>query len=136
MPTDTVSIAQFVSMNHISMTAERTDSNPIMGDSGDMDHWKCVLKMPGKRMTLVFSMGFGHHGAEPKVKDVLDCLASDASSIENTPDFEDWASDLGYEADSRKALKTFQATEHQSKRLARFLGTDLYSQLLWATERE
>ena len=72
MQTDTVSIDQFITANGITMSCERTDSNPNMPDSRDMDHWKCTLirrvtasgKWYGQRMTVRFSMGYGHHGAE------------------------------------------------------------------------
>ena len=143
MTTDTVvKISDFVAGNRISMTAEWTDRNPNMPDS-NMDHWKCLLRRIGKgsgdrgaRMTVYFSQGYGHNGKEPKVASVLDCLASDASSIENARGFEDWASDFGYDTDSRKAEKTYRTCEHQAKRLRSFLGDDLYDQLLWHTERE
>lgn len=143
MATATVTIADFISGMHITMTAERTNSNPSMPDSSNMDHWKCLLRWKlfsnGKpierRMTVYFSMGYGHNGKAPNAADVLDCLSSDAASIENSPDFESWASDFGYETDSRKAERAFKACEHQAKRLQNFLGEDAYQQLLWNTER-
>ena len=140
MATDTVTIDQFVTDNRISMTAERTDRNPNIEDSRSMDHWKVTLgirrhQARPRQMTLVFSQGYGHHGAEPKVSSVLDCLASDSASIENAQGFEDWASEFGYDPDSRKAERAFKACEHQAKRLRNFLGDDLYDQLLWHTER-
>lgn len=134
MPTDTVSIAQFVKDYRISMTADRVDSNPNMPESDNMDHWKVVLRRPGHTLTTYFSMGYGHKGAEPKAADVLDCLASDASSIENANGFEDWAADFGYDTDSRKAEKTYKACEHIAKRLRNFLG-EAYDTLLYNTER-
>jgi len=147
MTTDTVvTVSEFVSANHISMTAERWHENPNMDDSGNMDHWKCLLRVVRKsepnnqpfarQMTVYFSQGYGHNGKAPEVGSVLDCLSSDASSIENARGFEDWASDFGYDADSRKAEKTYRACEHQAKRLRSFLGDDLFNQLLWHTERE
>ena len=146
MITDTVTIAQFVRENRISMTADRCDSNPSMPDSENMDHWKCVLRLangpmtaksgPSKRaMTVYFSMGYGHNGKAPKVADVLDCLSSDASGFENARSFEDWCSEYGYDTDSRKAEKIFKTVEHQAKRLSNFLGPDAYQQLLWSVER-
>lgn len=146
MQTDTVSIMQIIKNNHISMTTKRTNRNPNMDNSANMDHWTCVLILRNgpmtaksgpsiRKMTLTFSQGFGHHGAEPEVPSVLDCLASDAATIENSPSFEEWASDLGYDTDSRKAEQTFKACKHQAKRLRNFLGDDLYQQLLWNTER-
>jgi hypothetical protein len=136
MPTDTVSIAERIKANGISMSVERTDSNPAMDDAANMDHWKCVVKMGRKQMTVVFSMGYGHNGKEPKLADVLDCLSSDASGLESSRGFEDWCSDYGYDTDSRKAEKIYKSVEHQAKRLKNFLGDSLYNQFLWHTERE
>ena len=132
MPTDTVSIAEFVATNRISIKSERTYQNPNRPNANNMDHWKCVLNMSNKKMTVYFSMGYGHKGAEPKAEEVLRCLASDSASI--TENFEEWAADLGYDSDSRKALKTYKACEHSAKRLENFLGYDLYQQLLYETE--
>jgi hypothetical protein len=87
------------------------------------------------KMTVYFSKGTGHHGAEPTVEEVLDCLSSDAAGIENASNFEDWCSEYGYDTDSRSAEKTFKACEHSAKRLRNFLGDDLYDQLLWHTEK-
>lgn len=159
METDTVKLSDFITANRISMTVQRIDSNPNMPESREMDHWKCILvrreeynEMTGRRyapfsrvlptagkiaakMTVPFSMGFGHQGAEPDRAGVLDCLASDSASIEQSS-FEDWAADMGYDADSRKAEKTYKACEHAAARLKRFLGDDLYQVLLYGTERE
>ena len=134
MPTDTVSIEQMVKLSRISMTADRCDSNPNMQDVENMDHWKCVLRRPGHSMTVYFSMGYGHNGKAPEAADVLDCLASDASSIENTKGFEDWCSAFGYDTNSRKAEKAFKTCEHQAERLKNFMGGQ-YKDLLWNTER-
>ena len=132
--TDTVTIAQFVAANRITMTAMWTDRNPNMDDAEYMDHWKVVIRRPGHTLTTYFSMGYGHSGKAPKAKDVLDCLASDASGTENS--FEDWCSEYGYESDSRKAERIYKACEHSAKRLKAFLGEELYQQLLWHCERE
>jgi hypothetical protein len=134
METVTVTIDQFIRANRISMTAERWHENPSMLDSANMDHWKCALRSGNKRMTVYFSMGYGHNGKAPKVADVLDCLSSDASGIENARSFEDWCSEYGYDTDSRKAEKTFKTCEHQAKRLSNFLGSDAFQTLLWHTE--
>jgi hypothetical protein len=192
MGTGTVTIGQFVEENQISITSERSDSNPHMDGSADMDNYKCTLNRPlevesgsnrafdvilaGKRidtlfakddaraddiraslvnhdgydpsitvrkrripraakMTVYFSKGIGHHGAEPTTEEVLSCLADDAAGVENSPSFEDWCSEYGYDTDSRKAEKIFKACEHQATRLKNFLGDDLFEQLLWKVER-
>lgn len=144
MQTDTVMhMKHFIRVNRITMTAERVDSNPNM-DSREMDHWKVVFRMPFKdqqrgmsthhTMTTYFSMGFGLKGKEPEAAEVLDCLASDASSVDQES-FEEWCSSFGYDTDSRKAEKTYKACQHGAKRLKAFLGDDLYQTLLYSTER-
>ena len=131
----TTTLPAFIAANRLTMTAERTDSNPHMEvESVSMDHWRVTLRCGGRRMTLTFSQGFGHHGAAPELASVLDCLASDSSSVEGN-DFESWASDFGYSTDSRKALKTYNVCVRQMRSLGRLLGPDAYSALLWDTER-
>ena len=134
MPTDTVSIEHFIKANGITIKSVRTDRNPVMQDS-QMDHWKVTLKSGSRRMTLTFSKGYGHNGAEPKADEVLDCLASDASMVNNADSFEDFARDLGYSEDSRQAERIYKACLHQSARLQTFLGSELYEQLLYNTSR-
>jgi hypothetical protein len=125
---------RFIRDNTIAMTAERWRKNPNM-DSRDMDHWKVVFRNGSRRLTTYFSMGYGHNGKEPTAADVLDCLASDASSVDNSCDFNDWASDFGYDPDSRKAERTFRLIERQSLKLHRFLGDEAYRALLNDVER-
>lgn len=125
-------LSTFIAENQITMKCERTDRNPLMGK--EMDHWKCRLTFDGRRMTTLFSMGYGHNGAAPTIVDVLDCLASDSASI--TEDFEEWASGLGYDPDSRKAEKIYKACQVQAQKLEKFLGPDLYQELLYHVERE
>jgi len=135
MPTDTVSIEEFVKANRITLTSEYADHNPHMDDSQNMDNYKCMLRRGNARMTLYFSKGIGHHGTEPTAKEILDCLASDAAGIENSRSCDEWCLEYGYNTDSRKAEKTFKACEHLTKRLRTFLGEDLYQKLLWHTEK-
>lgn len=153
MQTDTISIEQFLSDNRITMTAERVDRNPNMPDSNGMDHWKCVFtrhfttdalytnmttgesrpRTYTARMTTYFSMGYGHKGKEPGAADVLDCLASDSSSVSDS--LEDWCSNYGYDTDSRKAERTYKACVHAASRLKTFLGDAAYETLVYNTER-
>ncbi len=119
----------------IAAKCERWHENPSAPDWQDADHWKCVLKGAGSQMTVYFSMGYGHNGKPPKAADILDCLASDAAGVENARDFEDWASEYGYDTDSRKAECTYHACEKSAAKLKRFLGESAYERLLWETER-
>jgi hypothetical protein len=74
-----------------------------------------------RALTVPFWTGSGWT-REPDAADVLSSLVSDASSVENARSFEEWASDLGFDTDSRKAFATFQECERSAKRVRRFLG--------------
>jgi len=63
----------------------------------------------------------------PNIADVLSCLLSDASSGEET--FYDWASNLGYDTDSRNALDTYLACQKTLVALRHVLGYELFSEL-------
>jgi hypothetical protein len=124
---------QFVNKNKIKATSEWANANPNMADSQNMNHFKVTLRGGGRQMTLYFSQGYGISG-EPDAASVLNCLASDSASVENARSFDDWASDLGYDPDSRKAEKIFKTCEVQAAKLKKFLGEALYKTLLWDTE--
>lgn len=126
---------KFIAANKIRMVCEWTDSNPNMEDSNNMDNWKCILKSGKKQFTIFFSMGYGHHGKQPEIEDVLDCLASDASGFVNAESFEYWCDEYGYNSDSRKAEKIYKTIGSQAKKLEKFLGETEYNRLLWDTER-
>lgn len=70
----------------------------------------------------------------PELPDVLDCLASDASTLDEGS-FDAWASSLGYDTDSRKAEATYRTILEQSNKLRVFLGAEAYNDLLYNTER-
>jgi hypothetical protein len=129
-------INDFIKENHVRMEMAHWYENPNMIDSQNMDHWKCMLKCKGHQMTVYFSQGYGHNGACPNLKDVLDCLASDSVGVENAGSFEEWAREYGYDTDSRKAEAIFNTCKIQSTKLRALLGNDAYETLLWEAERE
>lgn len=131
----TRTLAQFIAANRIRIRSEWTASNPNFKESDRMDHWKVTLQSGRRRMTLFYSKGHGHNGAEPTAEEVLDCLASDSSSVENANGFEDWCSEFGYDTDSRSAEETHRACERHAAKLKRLLGDEQYKALLWDTER-
>jgi hypothetical protein len=137
------SMDRFVKKHHVSMTCEGVDRNPLMeGDewSRTADHWRCkiVARAGGKKRTLntYFSKGSGHHGAEPKITEVFSALSLDAMGFENARDFEDWASEYGYSADSRKAEKAYTVVGKQAASLKQLLGEDAFQELLYKTESD
>lgn len=128
-------MSEVLSGVRISMNADSADSNPNMDDSANMDHWKCKIRCGSHSMTVIFSMGMGHHGKKPELYEVLDCLAADAAGYENARSFEEWCGEYGYDTDSRKAERTYRTIEKQADSLKRLLGEELYKALLWDTER-
>lgn len=127
---------QFVSAHNIRADVAFADSNPNMDAdqwSRDANHWRVVLKMGRRQLTVPYSTGSAL--GEPDAADVLDTLASDAGTIEYVSGFEEWANELGFDPDSRKAERTFQVSRKQSLALKQFLGDELYGDLLNDTER-
>lgn len=57
----------------------------------------------------------------PDVLDVLYCLVSDAS-VRHSATYEEWASEYGYDADSRKGEDMYRACQKQTIDLLRVLG--------------
>lgn len=83
-----------------------------------------------KAIDFELEHGHGYRGAlgkgeaiMPDLCDVLASLASDASVIEEGP-FEEWASALGYDPDSRKAEATYRACLDTATALIRAFGMD------------
>lgn len=71
---------------------------------------------------------------QPDVESVLYCLAADAQTVHNARSFEEWANDLGYDADSRKAEKIYNACRDEAFELMRWLGGEHYQQLIECEE--
>lgn len=128
-------LSTFIRKNKIRLDSEMVGENPNIADqSWQANHYKVTLFHGRRQYTTYYSMGMAH-SKEPEAQDVLDCLASDCSSVENASGFEDWARDLGYDIDSRRAEKTYKICQLQSQKLKRLLGDDLYDKLLYHTER-
>jgi hypothetical protein len=114
-------------------TAEWADSNPNMSDMPQgSSHWRVILRRAGKQMPVPFSQGPAIC-KEPTAEDVLGCLLADASCIEAAGCFEDFARELGYDEDSRKAESAYKACLRQTEGLKRFLGGD-YEAFVFETE--
>lgn len=60
----------------------------------------------------------------PNLNDVCHSLLSDGSAFFDGQRFEDWAADMGYDADSRKAEATFRACDEIGRALSRALSRD------------
>ena len=74
-------------------------------------------------MTVPFYTGPGW-SREPDLDDVMECLCSDAVGVINATCFEEWADDLGFDSDSRRAEATYRQVQRQTEELRRLLGDD------------
>lgn len=130
-------IHDLIAKNAIRIICKRTNSNPAMADLGDnARHWHITLvngKSGNRLRSLKFSQGSALT-AEPTAADVLDCLALDASSVENARDFEDWCHGYGYDTDSRSAEKIYNTIKAQIVKLKELMGSD-YKALLFDVEK-
>lgn len=64
----------------------------------------------------------------PALLDVLFCLVSDASAIDS-PTYEDWAAEYGYDKDSREGEKTYRQCLEIGLKLRNMLGDESISKL-------
>lgn len=127
-----MTMQQFVNKHRIRVSAEWADTNPNMSDMVQgSTHWRVTLMYRRRQMTVPFSQGPAH-SSEPQASDVLGCLVSDANGYIGGRDFEDWCSECGYDPDSRKAERTFQAIRTQTDKLEKFLGPDLLNEAFHA----
>ena len=118
-------------------------------------HWEVVIKYGTKQMTVRFHQGPAIK-TPPKLEDVLDCVASDSAGLENSKDFDDYCKEYGIGLDEKprhyggrdyrdgddlrgavaRAKELYNAVKAQAAKLKRFLGEDVYKELLWDTGRE
>lgn len=142
---DRQTMRDFVQKHGVTMRCQRTDYNPHMEESVRMDHWRCFLSCKGRRTTIVFSMGTGHHGTEPEVAEVLNAMASDASSALNSSGWEDFARDMGMETreedpdtgrirENKKAKAAYKSCLREAEQLENLLGHEAAEELMYQTE--
>ncbi len=75
----------------------------------------------------------------PTIKDVLESLTLDAE-VKNYLSYESWASEYGYDEDSRKGEKIYQACQKTAEKLTKVLGSsdkiDEVRQLIYEMDNE
>lgn len=126
-----MTVREFVAKHGITATVEY--AGPLPAWEGPHNAYRVTLRHQGRRYTVPFATGTGWT-RDPDAADVLECLRSDALSVDGAADFETWASDLGYDTDSRKAHAAYRACLRIEHRLRRFLGEDIYRELTQAEE--
>jgi len=66
----------------------------------------------------------------PKLDEVLDCMVSDVAGVIDGQSFEEWANEYGYDTDSRKAEKTYNACREEQRQLISLFGRAGLNELL------
>lgn len=136
--TEQMTIQEFIEKYDVEMEFEEVSSRPdgLMDDNWKARHYRCTLTQRSyhNKMEVYFSVGLAH--SEPKLEDILDCMASDSAGYENAWSFEDWANEYGYDPDSRKDERIYNACAKQAEELNAWLRDEAYHDLLWNTMRE
>lgn len=128
-------IESFIGRLGLTMSSKPADANPNMEHDDWHDsasHYRCTIRLGKRRMTVYFSQGMAHHD-DPALDSVLNCLALESAGVEEGG-FEEWARNLGYDEDSRRAEKAFRVSLRQTERLRGLLGEGEYRRLLYETE--
>ena len=134
-----MTFAEFIAAHGLTMTAKPAGSvrkgDPEY-DGWEYDAWRCTLRHGGRSMCVTFKTGTGWAGKPPSCANVLESLALDANDFcaPTPPTFKEWASNAGYDTDSRKAEKIFRACKRQSERLKALLGVELLTELVACEE--
>lgn len=107
------------------MTIEILKGPNQTADEEGWEHFAYELRLhyDGRTMDTPWKQGVGITDA-PNAQDVAEAMFSDASTVTNCETFEEWAGDLGYDADSRKAEAIYKAVQDQTEKLRELLGDD------------
>ena len=121
-------------MNKITSTI--TFGNNVPYD--DRDEWQrratpWTVTLRYQRRQYTFPFWTGSARGNPETFDAAYCILSDASGVENAWDFEDWASNYGWDTDSRKAERIYRACQAVARNVKRLLGDDL-AELIYMDE--
>lgn len=114
-------------------SAHRVWSKTGRSMAAHMDRSKFGKMLPGKRVpTLMCKLTIEEawilnnctDPATPELADVMHSVVSDADTVRHGQTFDDWCEELGYDTDSRKAEKSFNACRDEWAGLVR-LGANL-----------
>ena len=105
----------------VGIHAEVKYGAPANPEFSESNPWTVTLRYGKRRLTTPFYTGYAI-SREPTAADVLLCIVSDATRVEDASDFQEWARDLGYRGDLRRAEKIWKACIRLVPKLRRFLG--------------
>ncbi len=94
---------------------------------------ECEKGRTGRYMKSLGVHSFGKPIAPPKLADVLYSISMDASAIDYAT-FEEWAPEMGYDADSRKGEAIYRTCLEYALKLRGAVGDKAMEQLRTATQ--
>ena len=122
-------------INNIKLSLTRADHT----EEDYKDEWKQTankykvrLSYNKKSMTISYYTGCGWE-RDPNLEDILSTLLTDATYYDYS--FYEFASELGYDPDSRKAEKIYKETQKQTEKLNRIFSEEEQEGLLTYLEK-
>lgn len=108
----------------MKITLEIIEGPDVRTDEDGWEHYAYTVRLDRTNhlsMTVPWRQGTGITD-DPDAASVLEALVMDAATIENADTFEEWAPDLGYDPDSRKAEEIYRQACKQTNDLRILLG--------------
>ncbi len=131
-----MTIKEFIEKHNLTMIVQRIKARVSSFDYAPRQrHWHCDIGRDTESDVWVgveFSQGSADNST-PKLVDVMECLAMDASGVENTT-YRQWCDDLGMAPDSIKNLNTYNAIVKNNDTLKQLLGDVWYEFLQCESE--
>lgn len=126
-----VALARIAARFELSLTGHGSRSK-VMTDGKDWHHYHYTYELQekttqgcGYSMDGEFNVGLGW-SCEPSMRDILQCLASDASlgDTDYCENFEEFCTNCGYDEDSRRAYSIYEQFVEQTDEFKTLLGDD------------
>lgn len=122
-------VNEILRLNNITFNAVYIDQIKKDG-TWNCDYFVCTFKHKGITETFDYHMGIGHRKNNkptlPKPADVLYSLLMDCTQGE---DFKNWCDNFGFDPDSIKALKVYEACQANETKLKNVLPDEVFKQL-------
>ena len=123
-------------IDNIKLSLTRTDYT----EADYADEWKKTsnkykarITYNKKSMTISFYTGSGWK-KDPVLEDILGSILQDTTYLDYG--FEDFANEMGYDPDSRKAEKIYKEIQKQAKKINRIFSKEEQEELLTYLEKE
>lgn len=115
----------FLNKHGIKFSSSYVDHKPyFMDDKDSRDIYKVTFKRDSKQFSLRFGQSIANTGSHPTPYDVL------ASLTKYDPySFESFCSDYGYDTDSRKSEKVYNAVQNEWRKMNNFFTSEELTEL-------